>query len=105
MKRSALLAGGLVVATASFIGIALAQPHDAGHHAHGAAPATTSSVRDHYAMVQGEASVTATRDAMMRMAVHQYLLGQASTDPELKRLAESPEMKRAVEEVKALFAD
>lgn len=91
---SAVGALGLVVGTS----LSRAQDHS-GHAGH------AGGVREHYTMVQGPQGAGMAKEAMLKMAAHQYLLGEAAADPELKKLAQTPELKKAIEEVRASLKD
>lgn len=82
-------------------GNALSRADDQGKdHAKHAA-----GIREHYSMVQGPQGATMAKDAMLKMAAHQSLIGDAANDPELKKLAQTPELKQAVEEVRNAMKD
>lgn len=85
---------GIVIGSA----LTQAQPNAQDHSGH-------AGLREHYAMVQGQQGVQMAKEAMLKMAAHQFLLGEAATDPELQKLAQSPELKKAIEEVRHSLKD
>lgn len=96
---------GVIIGTAA---TSARQPHGGDHGHHGGAAGAAGhvgGVREHYAMVQGPNGPAAAKDAMLRMAAHQFLLGEAAADPELRKLAATPEMRKAIEEVRATLKD
>jgi hypothetical protein len=95
--------------------------HAAGSHAaHGAAvghaashaPANSQdphayeeTMKYHAEMMRGAEGTAKIKEMMLKMAAHQHLLGEAAAAPELKKLAQTPELKRAIEEVRTSLKD
>jgi hypothetical protein len=97
--RTTLVAAALgVIGLVAGTSLSRADDKDKSH-------AHAGGVREHYQMIQGPQGPAMARDAMMKMAVHQYLLGETASDPELKRLAQTPELRRAIEEVRTMLKD
>jgi len=108
--RTALIAAAVGVAGAAgvagvAVGVAATSARQPHGHGGGGGHGHAQGVREHYQMVQGPNGPAAAKEAMLRMAAHQYLLGEAAADPELKRLAATPELRKAIDEVKAALKD
>lgn len=73
--------------------------HAAGGHAYEA------TMKEHVAMFEGAHGAAKAKEMMLMMSAHQYLLGEMAKSDEVKKLAATPEMKKAIDEVKATLKD
>lgn len=106
MKNRKHLIGTCAVAIATgFVGLGIgtavsfADDQKAGGHAHDAA------MKHHIEMAQGANGAAMMKKMMLTMSAHQYLLGDMAESDEVKKLAQTPAMKKAIEEVKASLKD
>lgn len=86
---------GLTLGTA----VSFADDQKAGGHKH------DEMMKQHVAMFEGAEGAAKAKQMMLMMSAHQYLLGDMAQSDEVKKLAATPEMKKAIEEVKATLKD
>ena len=86
---------GFGIATA----VSSADDQKAGGHKH------DDMMKAHVAMFEGAEGAAKAKQMMLMMSAHQYLLGDMAKSDEVKKLAATPEMKKAIDEVKALLKD
>lgn len=88
--------------------------HGNAHGAHGG-PAAHGDPQDphayegtmqhHVQMIRGEEGAAKMKGMMLMMAAHQHLLGDLADSEDVKKLAQMPEMKKAIADVKAAMKD
>lgn len=86
---------GLGIGTA----VSFADDAKAGGHPH------DTLMKQHVEMFEGADGAAKAKQMMTMMAAHQYLLGDMTNSDEVKQLAQTPEMKKAISEVKAAMKD
>lgn len=106
MKNRKQLIGTCVIALATGIAglgigtaVSFADDQKAGGHKH------DEMMKQHVAMFEGAAGAQKAKEMMLMMSAHQYLLGDMAKSDEVQKLAATPEMKKAIEEVKAMLKD
>ena len=97
VARSCLIAAG--AGALGFVAATSNAADDAKSHPHKA------SMKEQMQMMKGAEGAAMMKDAMLMMAAHQHLLGEMTTDAEVQRVAKTPEMAKAIEEVKAAMKD
>jgi hypothetical protein len=102
-NRPALIRTCTVAVVCAALGFAVATSTRAANEGKG--HAHDSAMKEHMKMMQGEQGAAMMKDAMLKMAAHQYLLGEMAQDAELKKMAQDPAMKKALDEVKATLKD
>lgn len=97
MKSVKFVSASLMVAAGVAIGSlapAFAADDKSSGHAHEAL------MKDHIRMMEGAQGVSMMKEMMLKMAVHQHLVGEMAQDPQVQKMAKSPEMAQAMEDVK-----
>ena len=100
--RNAFWTAGVIAAMGvGFLagGTALRAADEQKGHAHDA------SMKEHMQMMKGEQGAAMMKDAMLMMAAHQHLIGEMANNPDLKKMTQDPQMKKAMQEVKAALKD
>lgn len=86
------------------IGTAVSFGQDHGGHS-GGGHAYEATMKSHVEMFQGAEGAARAKEMMLMMSAHQYLLGEMANSDDIKKLAATPEMKKAIDEVKATLKD
>ena len=71
----------------------------------GGGHAYEATMKEHVAMFEGADGAAKAKEMMLMMSAHQYLLGELAKSDEVKKLAATPEMKKAIDDVKATLKD
>lgn len=64
-----------------------------------------AAMKQHLQMAGGPEGAAKMKEMMLKMAAHQYLLGELAKDPQVKQLAQGAEMRKALDAVKATLKD
>lgn len=64
-----------------------------------------SAMKHHVEMAKGAEGAAQMKKMMLMMSAHQSLLGQMAESDDVKKLAATPEMKKAIDDVKAAMKD
>jgi hypothetical protein len=62
-------------------------------------------MKRHVQMIRGAEGTAKIKEMMLMMGAHQYLLGDMADSDDVKKLAQTPEMKKVIAEVKAALQD
>ena len=62
-------------------------------------------MKSHVEMFEGADGAARAKETMLMMSAHQYLVGELAKSDDIKKLAATPEMKRAIADVKATLKD
>ncbi len=97
----------VVAATAGSIGVVAGTTvsRAADQKAAGSGHAYGTTMKEQVAMFRGADGAVRAKETMLKMAAHQYLLGELSNSDDVEALAQSPDIKKAVEQVKATLKD